>query len=155
VKCACCGEERDPATVASLHCRDDIKVCRACVGWLRQQTHAIDSTPILPVRDMAEAIAFYERAGFHVEEYEGGGYAFVHRDDESAFDLDLVEPPDELGANHAGCYLIAPDVDDWHTALSAAGLPVTAVEDMPWGMHEFSLSDPSGNHVRIGRSTSR
>ena len=29
---------------------------------------------------------------------------------------------------------------------------MTAIEDMPWGMHEFTLTDPSGNHIRIGRS---
>jgi hypothetical protein len=33
-------------------------------------------------------------------------------------------------------------------------LQVSAVEDMSWGMHEFTLTDPSGNTIRIGRSTS-
>jgi uncharacterized glyoxalase superfamily protein PhnB len=28
---------------------------------------------------------------------------------------------------------------------------VTALADEPWGMREFTLTDPSGNHVRIGR----
>jgi hypothetical protein len=34
-----------------------------------------------------------------------------------------------------------------------AELPVTAVDDMPWNMHEFTLTDPSGNHIRIGKPT--
>ena len=29
---------------------------------------------------------------------------------------------------------------------------VTAVEDKPWGMHEFTLIDPNGNRIRIGTS---
>lgn len=44
------------------------------------------------------------------------------------------------------------DVDAWHSELSSAGLPVTTLSDQPWGMREFRLTDPSGNHVRIGRS---
>jgi len=45
-------------------------------------------------------------------------------------------------------------VDDWHARFVAARLPVTPIEDMPWGMHEFTLTDPSGNHIRVGRNTS-
>ena len=68
------------------------------------------------------------------------------------FDLDHVAHLDP-STNAAGCYLIVPDVEDWHAKLHAAGLPVTPVEDQPWGMREFTLTDPSGNHVRIGRSS--
>jgi catechol 2,3-dioxygenase-like lactoylglutathione lyase family enzyme len=151
MKCSCCGEEREPDSVAALLCHDHVKVCRVCAGWLRSQTGTPDSTPILPVRDIDEATAFYESAGFDVRLYEGGGFAFVERDDESVFDLDLAErlDPDQ---NHAGCYLIVRDVDAWHSELSSAGLPVTTLSDQPWGMREFTLTDPSGNHVRIGRS---
>ena len=45
-----------------------------------------------------------------------------------------------------------PVADDWHARFVTAGLPVTAIDDMPWGMHEFTLTDPSGNHLRIGRN---
>jgi uncharacterized glyoxalase superfamily protein PhnB len=152
MECYCCGEDRDPSQVAALACHDEVKVCRACIGWLRSRAGVPDSTPILPVRDMDEAVGFYERAGFDAEVYEGGGHAFVHRDDESVFDLGVVEHLDP-DANAAGCYLIVPDVDDWHADLRARGLPVTPLEDQPWGMREFTLTDPSGNDVRIGRST--
>ena len=40
VKCYCCGEESVPAMVASLMCRDEIKVCRICVGWFLERTAA-------------------------------------------------------------------------------------------------------------------
>jgi len=33
-------------------------------------------------------------------------------------------------------------------------LQVSAIEDMPWGMHQFIVTDPSGNTIRIGRGTS-
>ena len=149
--CSCCGEERD--RLVALQCHDDIKVCPVCIGWLRSRAGIVDVTPILPVRDMPASIAFYETAGFTLREYEpGGGYVFVSYDDESVFDLDLAEQPLDPAANGAGCYLIVRDVDHWHTRLTSAGLPVTDLADQPWGMREFTLTDPSGNHLRIGRS---
>ena len=153
MKCYCCGEERDDALVVALLCHDDVKVCRNCIGWLRERAGAIDVTPTLPVVNMAEAIGFCEAAGLDVDAYDDG-FAFVHRDDQSVFDLDLCADmaPE---TNRAGCYIITRDVDDWHAQLVTAGLPVTQVEDTPWGMHEFTLTDPSGNNIRIGcRTTS-
>jgi uncharacterized glyoxalase superfamily protein PhnB len=136
--------------VASLLCHDDIKLCRICIGWLMPRAGGIAVTPTLPVSDMAQAIRFYESAGFEVEPYDGG-FAFVQLNDQGAFNLDL-NPAADPATNGAGCYIITGDVDGWHDRLVAAGLPVTSAEDRPWGMHEFTLSDPSGNHVRVGRS---
>jgi uncharacterized glyoxalase superfamily protein PhnB len=100
---------------------------------------------------MTVATRFYEAAGFDVEHYDGG-FAFVHLNDQSVFDLH-VKPETDPATNGAGCYMIVEDVDGWHQRLVAAGLPVTAVEDQPWNMHEFTLTDPSGNHIRIGQPT--
>src|SRR6188472_4518368 len=138
--------------VSSLLCHGEIKVCRVCVGWLKTRVGGIDVTPTLPVADMGEAIRFCEAAGFDVEPYDEG-FAFVHLGDQSVFDLDLVAEM-EPEANHAGCYIITDDVDAWHARLVTASLPVTAIEDTPWGMHEFTLTGPSGNRIRVGRSTS-
>ncbi len=150
VKCYCCGEERDESALASLRCYDGIKVCRICIGWLMQRAGGIDVTATLPVVDMAGAITFCESAGLEVEQYDDG-FAFVRLNDQSVFDLDLCAhmKPD---TNRAGCYVIAPDVDDWHARLVTAGLDVTQIADTPWGMHEFTLTDPSGNRIRIGCS---
>jgi uncharacterized glyoxalase superfamily protein PhnB len=152
MSCSCCGE--DKRTVA-LRSRDDVELCRDCLEWLLGQI-GVSSTPTLPVVDMAEAVAFYESAGFGVRLYRdehhdaGDGFAFVDIDGQSVFDLDAA-PEMEAEANRAGCYLIAADAEEWHARLSAAGVPVTPIEDQPWGMREFTLTDPSGNHVRIGR----
>jgi hypothetical protein len=148
-RCSCCGLERDAGTLAALQSHPEIMVCRECIGWLAGRSGMLDVTPTLPVRAMPEAIAFYEAAGFDVESYDGG-FAFVHYADASVFDLDLKERMDPAN-NGAGCFIITPDADQWHARLSIAGLPVTPIADMPWRMHEFTLTDPSGNHVRIGR----
>jgi catechol 2,3-dioxygenase-like lactoylglutathione lyase family enzyme len=149
--CSCCGEERD--RLVPLLCHDDVKVCPMCIGWLRANAGIVDSTPILPVSDIAASVAFYRTAGFEVREYEGGGFGFVSYDDESVFDLDQAEVTLTPETNGAGCYLIVPDVDGWHRRLAESRLAVTALEDQPWGMREFTLTDPDGNHIRIGHST--
>lgn len=139
----------------ALRSRDDVAICRDCLGWLIGKI-GVTSTPTLPVVDMEAAVAFYERAGFGVRIYSddsgngGDGFAFVDIDGQSVFDLDGAADMDP-NLNRAGCYLIAPDADAWHRRLEAAGMPVTAIEDRPWGMREFQLTDPSGNQVRIGR----
>jgi predicted enzyme related to lactoylglutathione lyase len=148
--CSCCGLERDPATMAGLKAHDDISVCRDCIAWLAGRSGLLDVTPTLPVRAMPEAIVFYETAGFEVQSYDSG-FAFAHFAGASMFDLDLKETIDPAN-NGAGCFITTDDADQWHARLVAAGLPVTAIADMPWGMHEFTLTDPSGNRVRIGRS---
>jgi catechol 2,3-dioxygenase-like lactoylglutathione lyase family enzyme len=136
-----------------LPSRDDVRVCRDCVAWLAGKLGVV-STPTLPVTDLREATVFYERAGFGVRVYKedhddpGNGFAFVSYDDQSVFDLDVVDI--DPAANRAGCYLIVQDADAWHARMLADGLPVTSIEDQPWGMREFTLTDPSGNHVRIG-----
>jgi len=88
--------------VTSLLCHDEIKVCRVCIGWLMGRAGGIDVMPTLPVVDMGEAVRFCEAAGLDVEEYDDD-FAFVHLNDQSVFDLDLVADmaPD---SNHAGCY---------------------------------------------------
>jgi uncharacterized glyoxalase superfamily protein PhnB len=150
--CACCGE--DKPTVA-LRSRDDVELCRDCLEWLLGKI-GVNSTPTLPVADLVEATSFYEQAGFGVRVYvndsnePGEGFAFVDYDGQSVFDLDVAADFDPA-ANRAGCYLITADADAWHDRMMTAGLPVTSIADQPWGMREFTLTDPSGNHVRIGR----
>lgn len=152
MRCACCGETK--ATVAP-QARPDVELCRDCLGWPGGQV-GVTSTPTLPVVDIADAVAFYERAGFGVRVYsddagdEGDGFAFVDFDGQSVFDLDAA-PEMDPAANKAGCYLITNKAEEWHARMIVAGLSVTPLADQPWGMREFALTDPSGNRVRIGR----
>lgn len=148
--CACCGEERP---VAALGCRDDVHICRDCAGRIAGRL-GVTTTPILPVTDLSEATVFYERAGFDVYPYvdpsgQPGAFAFVHFDGQSVFNLDVTVV--DSAHNHAGCYLVVGDVDDWHSRLSAVGVPLSSLAEQPWGMREFSFIDPFGNCVRFGQ----
>ena len=153
--CSCCGEDK---TTVAFGSREDVELCRDCLEWLLGRV-GVTSTSTLPVRDMADAVAFYERAGFGVRVYTdengdgGDGFAFVDFDGQSVFDLDAAADLDP-SANRAGCYLIANDADAWHAHMTATGLPVTPMADETWGMRELALTDPSGNRVRIGRAVS-
>ncbi len=146
--CSCCGQDRDP--VVALQCHADVVVCRECIGWLRQRSGIVDVTPILPVTDIEAAVTFYEKAGFDVRRWDGGGFAFVSFEDESVFDLDPWDGTLDVTSNKAGCMLMVPDANAWHVRLSMAGLPVTDIADQPWGVREFTLTDPDGNYIRIG-----
>ena len=152
VTCSCCGQDRP---VVALPSRSDVELCRDCVEWMARGL-GVQSTPMLPALDMADAVVFYERAGFGVRvwtEADGtpGGYAFVDFDGQSVFDLGL-EPIDP-DCNGAGCYLNVADPDAWHDRLVSAGLPVGPIDNQDYGMRDFTLTDPSGNRIRIGHST--
>ena len=148
--CSCCGEPRDESETAALQCHQDIRICRACIGWLAQSSGMLDVTPTFPVVNMDDAIRFYEAAGFNVHRYDDG-FAFVRNGDDSIFDLDLVDHIDPAH-NGAGCYMIVPNVEQWNARFRATGMPVSNVESKPWGMREFSVRDPSGNNLRIGQN---
>lgn len=151
VVCSCCGEDRPETQVAAMKCHPDVRVCRDCINWLQHQAGMVESTPTFPVIDMAATVKFYAAAGFDVHAYNDG-FAFVRYENVSVFDLGL-NPTIDPDRNGAGCFLIVPDVDAWHRRLIAIQAPVTSVQDMPWGMREFTLTDPNGNSIRIGSTT--
>ena len=116
------------------------------------------SIPILPARNLDETRAFYESLGFQTMGWwpqEFGGYAILNRGDlRMHFFLFKNISPDQ---NYAQCYWRVQDVDALYAECRACGLPesgtprLVAVEDKPWGMREFAISDPNGNLVRVGQ----
>jgi len=106
--------------------------------------------PILPVRDMARSVAFYQRLGFSCEPYEDGQhYAFLTMGDVSAH-LRLGGPK-EFASNPGGVYLYVEDVEAFFKLVTSAGIStLDAPEDKPWGMREFAVSDPDETLLRIG-----
>lgn len=149
VVCACCGQSRVESEVARLACHPDVAICGGCVDRMSARVHARPKiTPIFPVRDMAEAREFWTRAGGTVELYDTG-YGFVLVNGAEVAHLDL-RPDLDVTANATACYLHVGDPHGWHARWQAAGLPVTELKAEPWGMTEFTVTDPSGNLLRIG-----
>ena len=101
---------------------------------------------IVPCDDLGASQAFYERLGFAATSvYPHQGYCILHDAAGASIHLTRVAPgwvdPDR---NAHGIYFYSKDVN-----LLAAEMGCTA-ELKPWGIVEFSVSDPNGTLVRIG-----
>ncbi len=102
------------------------------------------ATPELAYPDLEAARGFWRSLGFTITDHDTG-FAFATRD---GVELHLFAS--ERGGG-SGVYLHVPDVDDEHRRWAAAGAEPTPVADQPWGMREFSVTDPGGNRIRVGR----
>jgi catechol 2,3-dioxygenase-like lactoylglutathione lyase family enzyme len=104
--------------------------------------------PIFPVRDVAASLAYYERLGFRVREYEGGGYGFATRD---RVEIHLGQRAEgDSRSAPASAYIWVDDADELAEAWRVAGADIHPPEDTPWGQHEGVLTDPDGNLIRFG-----
>jgi len=100
--------------------------------------------PELPVPDVAAAMTHYcdclgFTAAWHREE-DGIG-AVAHGECAIFFRRSDVRPP-------ATFWVYADDVDAAHAELLALGASVTEPpEDKPWGLRQFTVTDPYGNRL--------
>lgn len=107
--------------------------------------------PILPVMEMKDAISFYRRLGFDVEPYDDG-HSFVSNSGHEILHLRVVEDLDPA-RNAASVYFHVRDVDAVHGEWTEDGIATGEVADQPWGMREFTVTDPAGNLIRVGQNT--
>lgn len=114
-------------------------------------------TAILPCNDLDASEAFYGRLGFGRPGTERpadpteDGYRIL-ADDKGA-GLHLIQAVEDWlvpGRNPFGLYLYCEDVDGLAAAFAGETLEASGPEHKPWGMYEFSLSDPDQTLVRVG-----
>ncbi len=115
---------------------------------IRESVSPPITRPILPVHHMGSAATFYERLGFNVDLFDST-YAVVGHSGGELFHLQVKDDLDR-NANPAAMYVHVTDADQWHSMWEGDGIDLSDVADRPWGMREFSLTDPSGNSVRVG-----
>lgn len=125
----------------------------------------LSTTIILPVRDIYETVAWYERAlGLQTRYVHGNGrrgeaedfanYAIMSRDSvEVHFILDEGGPVwTRSGTGYLS--LTVRDVDLEYSEVKARGISVLReLEKQNWGARAFSLEDPSGNQILIQQPT--
>src|SRR6266487_6303834 len=96
--------------------------------------------------DLDAAMRHYQRLGFTVRAYAGGGYGFATRD---GIEIHLgVVPGGDRRTSSA--YLFVDNADDLAAAWRSAGLEVHSPQDTEWGKHEGAVVDPDGNVIRFG-----
>ena len=122
---------------------------------------AESAVPILPSRDLAETLAFYERLGFENRGAppEVWNYLIIGR---GGLTLHFFGHPtvDPLTTDFS-CYCYVDDADALYEEWNAIGVPtdptngsrLTAPSTTDYRMREFALVDPSGNLVRVGSGT--
>jgi uncharacterized glyoxalase superfamily protein PhnB len=105
--------------------------------------------PIFPVSDLQAALAFYQRLGFEVRPWHGGGYGFITLD---GVEIHLGEEPDLATRTdrRATAYLFVEDADALAQTWREAGADVRPPQDTEWRQHEGVLIDPDGNVIRFG-----
>jgi catechol 2,3-dioxygenase-like lactoylglutathione lyase family enzyme len=107
------------------------------------------AVPILPARDLDEAVAFYGRLGFRPVGRHPD-YALLLRD---GAELQPWLCADRHIAENTACYLRVDDLHALHRELAAAEPGrMTAPHGKPWGLAEFEGWDPSGNLLRFGQA---
>jgi len=123
---------------------------------------AESAVPILPSRDLAETLAFYEALGFEnrgapPEEWDylilGRGDIWLHF---------YGDPRVDPRTTAASCYVYVDDADALHDAWRTVVAPdhrtgsrIVSPVDTDYGMREFAVVDLSGNLIRVGSQASR
>ena len=115
---------------------------------------AVEIKAFVPARDLETSRAFYRALGFEVP-WGSDDLASV-RYGPTGFLLQKFYVPEHAG--NFMMHLLVENADDWHARVVACGVVETfgvrlgAPEDQPWGMRDFTLSDPAGVLWRIGHN---
>ncbi|WP_024509670.1 VOC family protein [Bradyrhizobium sp. ARR65] len=119
-------------------------------------THAMIA--ILPCNNLDASEAFYKRLGFvrPDEEKQSSSADDSYRilSDGKGAQLHLTDAVEGWlvpGRNPFALYLYTEDVDALAAEFASELLERNGPENKPWGMYEFSLSDPDETLVRVGR----
>ena len=113
----------------------------------------------VPVSDVDRAKSFYsDQVGFNVDH--------DHQVDDNLRFVQLTPPGsacsiaigaglvDSAPGSVRGLQMVVTDIDAAHRELAGRGVPVTEVQDFPWGSFVF-FSDPDGNAWAVQQITPR
>ena len=111
--------------------------------------------PMLPVKSMPASVNFYcGMLGFEVEKRnDSWGWAMLRFDEcrlmvDQSINAHPAKPRDPV------LYLYPDDVVEYHRQVRKNGLAVPELTVTFYGLTEFRISDPDGNRLWIGQSTS-
>ncbi len=111
--------------------------------------------PMLPVKSMPASLDFYcGMLGFEVEERnDDWGWAMLRFDEcRLMVDQSINAHPGQF--RDSILYLYPEDIVEYYQQVRASGLAVPELGVTFYGHQEFRISDPDGNRLWIGQSTS-
>jgi len=110
---------------------------------------------MLPVKSMPASVDFYcKMLGFEVENRnDEWRWAMLHFDEcrlmvDQSINAHPTKPRDSI------LYLYPDDVVEYHKRVRNNGLAVPDLSVTFYGLKEFRIDDPDGNHLWIGQDTS-
>jgi catechol 2,3-dioxygenase-like lactoylglutathione lyase family enzyme len=115
--------------------------------------------PVLMVRDVAAALAFYGRLGFkHIfsDSIDKPKYAGIRRDSVEMH-VQWHDSSEWDSPNDRPTYrIVVSNVDQLFDEFNASNLNFdrTAIRDTAWGTREFHVRDPDGNGLQFYRNLS-
>lgn len=115
---------------------------------------AVELKPFVPAKNFELSTAFYSDLGFE-KRWSSDDLAYMCKD-ECAFLLQRYNV--RTFAEHFVLHLLVRDVDAWRLHIRRAdlerryGVTLGAVATRPWGMRDFTLTDPSGVLWRIAQN---
>lgn len=111
-------------------------------------------SPILTVRDLPQALEFYQRVlGFDLA-WSWGEPADIAAVCRGNVEITLTQRADAKPAGSAHIYLGISGIDAYYSQIEQAGATIVVpLGDRPYGMRDFRIADPSGNELSIGQAT--
>src|SRR5262249_6723663 len=116
--------------------------------------NAVEIKAFVPAKDYALSRRFYQDMGFTMAS-DGGGIAFFHRGESSFLLQDFYV---QQHAENFMMHLLVEDVHAWWSDLQARdlggkyGVSLTPPGLRPWGMVDFTVTDPSGVLWRVAQN---
>jgi catechol 2,3-dioxygenase-like lactoylglutathione lyase family enzyme len=172
-RCGCCGRAVSIGRLVELGDTPGVFICdqcalwaarrstrmpvipldpRAVLRWLRSRARpsrpAAKAIPILPSADVERTSAFYQTFGMEeIARYEG--YLLMGM---GGVELHFSSRNRSTAAGEA--FVLVPDAGRlWKQLRSRDVVGLGPVEDRPYGLREFVVTDPDGNRIRVGSPT--
>jgi uncharacterized glyoxalase superfamily protein PhnB len=117
--------------------------------------HITEIKAFVPSKNFELSKQFYQDIGFTMAS-EGGGIAYFHFGNASFLLQDFCA---DAFAENFMMHILVEDVDAWWDRVQQSGVvakygvQVSNIEQQPWRMRDFCLTDPSGVLWRIGQNT--
>ena len=117
----------------------------------------LSGIPVLQCRDIDNTLTFYlDYLRFvTVKRRESDqGLQWVHiMHGDTTLMLQRIdsEQAERSGNGNIDMYFFVDDIDEFHHFLQSRGYPVSDVFQTPYRIREFSLKDPEGNSLTLGK----